>query len=372
MTHPKTSVPWGHEPSAHSWNAWHGAGAFATPPANDLYAPRAQFGEYRDHYLGGRLPSGPSVNTLLPIVGQPVGPSLLNCVIYPGSKGDAVSQLQQFLNGRLDPSPGIPDDGFYDEPTLVAVKAFQKASGIEANGHVAAKTWFKLLFGGRVPWKDDRPKTQARPRSSAKQPVAGWAVKDKFDVVMIKCGLQLPGDLRFTFQQVVDYGTRQGLAVILTTWAGALLTNGNEAIDFGLRALMMGQIGVESLDVIEDFNSCLVATSNATQQVHLEHAATYMARVVTRTGVNLFLALIHRVATKHDAKREEAPASASGSSNTSAGAPIDMSAGRSALKAQPTPSPTGPPLDASKPVSKKAAALAKARATSSPFSEICE
>lgn len=326
MTHPKTSVPWGHDPDTRSCNAWDGTGQLAMAPAHDLYSARELFGEYEDHFLGGRLPSGPPVNNLLPIVGQPVGPSLLTRVVDPGSKGDEVSQLQQFLNGRLDPSPGLTDHGFYDAQTLEAVQAFQRASGINPTGKVESKTWFKLLFGGRVPWPGQRPKGNKQPLSAAKHPIAGWAVKDKFDAVFVKCGLQLPGDLRFTFQQMVDYGTRQGLAVILTTWSGALLTNGNETTDFGLRALLMGQIEVESLDVIEDFNACLVATSNASQQGHLEHAATYMARVVTRTGVALFLALIHRVATKHEAKQDRAAAAAPATSSK-AGAAIDMRTG---------------------------------------------
>ncbi len=349
MTHPKTSVPWGHDPDIRSCNAWDGTGQLAVAPAHDLYGAREVFGEYKDHFLGGRLPAGPPVNTLLPIVGQPVGPSLLTRVVGPGSKGDEVSQLQQFLNGRLDPPPGLTDHGFFDAQTMEAVQAFQKASGINPTGKVESKTWFKLLFGGRVPWPGQRPKGNKQPFSAAKHPIAGWAVKDKFDAVFVKCGLQLPGDLRFTFQQMVDYGTRQGLAVILTTWSGALLTNGNETTDFGLRALLMGQIEVESLDVIEDFNACLVATSNASQQVHLEHAATYMARVVTRTGVALFLALIHRVATKHEAKQK--PAAAALAASSKAGAAIDMRTGISEQpktgKATPTkPTTTAPPAPA--------------------------
>lgn len=371
MTHPKTSVPWGHDPAARTWNAWDGFGLAATPPANDLYAAREKRGEYKDHYLGGRLHNGAPFNTLLPIVGQPVGPSLLTRTVGLGSKGDEVAQLQQFLNGRLEPPPGLPDHGFYDERTLVAVKAFQKASGITPTGKVDGKTWFKLLFGGRVAWPDQPKQTHAPYASSSKHPIASWSVKDKFDVMLIKCGLQLPGDLRFTFQQMVDYGTRQGLAVILATWSGSLLTNGTEAVDFGLRALLMGHIDVESLDVIEDFNSCLIATSNASQQVHLEHAGTYMARVITRTGVALFLALVHRVATKNNSPRSDIAAASTASTGGAAGAPIDMRAGRGDSVAKPAPTTPGSTAQNNKPLTKKAAALAKARDTATPFTEIC-
>ena len=371
MTHPKTSVPWGHDPATRTWNAWDGCGLAATPPANDLFAAREKRGEYKDHYLGGRLHNGAPVNSLLPIVGQPVGPSLLTRTVGPGSRGDEVMQLQQFLNGRLDPPPGLPDHGFYDEATLVAVKAFQRASGITPNGKVTSKTWFKLLFGGRVAWPDQPKKTHAPYASSSKHPIAAWSVKDKFDVMLIKCGMQLPGDLRFTFQQMVDFGTRQGLAVIFATWSGSLLTNGTEAVDFGLRAQLMGHIDVEGLDVIEDFNSCLIATSNASQQVHLEHAGTYMARVITRTGVALFLALVHRVATKQDRPFVDIAAASTASTIGAAGAPIDMRAGRGESTPTNAPAKAGPPAPTAKPLSTKAAALAKARDAATPFSEIC-
>jgi peptidoglycan hydrolase-like protein with peptidoglycan-binding domain len=374
MTNPKTSVPWGHDPAS-SWNAWTGAGFAATPPAHDLYAPQEQFGEYKDHFLGGRLLSGPPVNTYLPILGQPVGPSLLTRVVSPGSIGDEVSQLQQFLNGRLDPSPGLLDNGQYDAKTLEAVMAFQKASGINPTGKVEVKTWFKLLFGGRVAWP--RPATLAQKNlslSSSRHSVAGWSVKDKFGTVILEAGLLLPGDLRFTFGQVVDHGTRQSLAMIFATWAGALvLTNGNEGIDFGLRALAMGKIDVEALGIIEDLNSFLTATSNASQKVHLDRAATYLARVVTRTGVSLFLALVHRIATKHDANRSEIAPLPAGSKG-GAGKPVDMRPSEPKAKAAVTVSPKkAPPKQAPviKPVTRQTAAMKKARDDAAGFVEVC-
>ena len=248
--------------------------------------------------------SGPTPNTLLPIVGQPVGPSLLTRIVARGSNGDEVSQLQQFLNGRLDPSPCLLDNGFFDEKTHEAVIAFQRSSGLKPDGRVDKRTWFKLLFGGRVAWPQKPQIGNVRaPTSSSIHPVAAWSVADKFDVVLTRTALQLPGDLRFTFQQVLDSGMRKTLAHILTNWAGALATNGSEAILLGLYALRQGKVELAALDVIEDFNSCLTAASNASKQTHLDHAATYLARVITRLGITLFLTVIYRIVTRHDAKR---------------------------------------------------------------------
>jgi len=375
MTYPDTFGSLGTE----AFNAWNGAGAALPPGPMDTYAPRPQTGPYSDQFLGGRLVSGPTPNSLLPIVGQPVGPSLLTRTVARGSNGDEVSQLQQFLNGRLDPSPALLDHGLFDQQTHEAVLAFQRSSGLKPDGKVERKTWFKLLFGGRVAWPQ-KPlvgNTHA-PTSSSVHPVAAWSVVDKFDVVLTRTAMQLPGDLRFTFGQVLDHGMRKSLAVILTTWAGALVTNGSEAILFGLYALGIGRVELEALDVIEDLNSCLTAASNASKSTHLDHAATYLARVITRLGVTLFLTLIHRVVTRHDAKRDEAKPALAASSGAP-GRPIDMRPSAGKASPPPPPSSAAPPKapkaavrePTQAPDSRQVAALKKAREEAAPFVENC-
>jgi len=352
MTYPNTFG----QPGTDRFNAWNGAGAALPPGPMDTYAPRPQLGPHSDQFLGGRLVAGPMPNTLLPIVGQPVGPSLLTRIVGLGSVGDEVSQLQQFLNGRLDPSPCLLDNGHFDQKTLEAVIAFQRSSGIKPDGKVDKKTWFKLLFGGRVAWPQKPNISNAHaPTSSSLHPVAAWSVADKFDVVLVRTALQLPGDLRFTFQQVLDPGMRKSLAVILTTWAGALVTNGSEAILFGLYCLGIGDVKLEALDVIEDFNACLTAASNASKQTHLDHAATYLARIITRVGVTLFLTVIHRIVTRHDGKRDEAKPALAASSGA-AGKPIDMRTGISdsapIAAVASEPKKIAPPKQAVKPPAK--------------------
>jgi hypothetical protein len=372
MTYPNTFGL----PGTDRFNAWNGAGAALPPGPVDTYAPRPQLGPYSDQFLGGRLVHGPRPNTLLPIVGQPVGPSLLTRIAGLGSNGDEVSQLQQFLNGRLDPSPGLLDHGSFDEKTLEAVIAFQRSSGLKPDGKVDRKTWFKLLFGGKVAWphKPQTGNTRA-PTSSSIHPVAAWSVADKFDVVLTRTALQLPGDLRFTFQQVLDSGMRKTLSHILTTWAGALATNGSEAILFGLYSLRIGEVKLEAMDVIEDFNSCLTAASNASKQTHLDHAATYLARVITRLGVTLFLTVIHRIVTRHDAKRDEArPALAA--SKGPAGKPIDMRPSAPKPEAAPAgpksvPKTAAPEKHTPPPDSPQVAAMKKAREDAAAFVEVC-
>ena len=64
-------------------------------------------------------------------------------VLKYGSSGSAVKKLQILLNG-LGYSCGTVD-GRFGAKTLEAVKAFQKANGLTADGIVGAATWNKLI-----------------------------------------------------------------------------------------------------------------------------------------------------------------------------------------------------------------------------------
>ncbi len=63
-------------------------------------------------------------------------------VLRPGSTGEAVRELQQALKG-LGYDPG-PVDGQFGARTEDAVKAFQTAQGIAADGIVGDVTWINI------------------------------------------------------------------------------------------------------------------------------------------------------------------------------------------------------------------------------------
>ena len=63
-------------------------------------------------------------------------------VLRPGSTGEAVRELQQALEG-LGYDPG-PVDGQFGARTEDAVKAFQTAQGIAADGIVGDVTWINI------------------------------------------------------------------------------------------------------------------------------------------------------------------------------------------------------------------------------------
>ena len=63
-------------------------------------------------------------------------------LIKKGSQGEAVEKLQQTLNGK---GYKLTEDGDFGNKTEAAVKAFQKANGLEVDGEVGPMTWGVLL-----------------------------------------------------------------------------------------------------------------------------------------------------------------------------------------------------------------------------------
>lgn len=66
-------------------------------------------------------------------------------VLKKGSKGETVKALQILLIGRGYSCGSSGADGDFGAATDKAVKAYQKAKGLNADGVVGAKTWDKLL-----------------------------------------------------------------------------------------------------------------------------------------------------------------------------------------------------------------------------------
>lgn len=81
-----------------------------------------------------------------------------------GNQGDEVADLQTILNARY--GADLEVDGNFGKATEAAVKAFQKAHGLTADGIVGAKTWKALgILPGEqniapaIPEPDDQPPT---------------------------------------------------------------------------------------------------------------------------------------------------------------------------------------------------------------------
>lgn len=67
--------------------------------------------------------------------------------IRKGDKGPVVKYAQQLLMKAGYSLPKFGADGSYGAETVSAVKAFQKANGLQQDGIIGPKTWAKLLDG---------------------------------------------------------------------------------------------------------------------------------------------------------------------------------------------------------------------------------
>ena len=75
--------------------------------------------------------------------------------LHKDDKGDEVKKLQKFLNW-WDPSLSLTVDGIFGDKTAAAVKAFQSANGLDADGYFGAKSLAKAkeVTPRQVTWVD--------------------------------------------------------------------------------------------------------------------------------------------------------------------------------------------------------------------------
>lgn len=78
-----------------------------------------------------------------------------------GSQGDEVADLQTILNARYGADLDV--DGNFGKATEAAVKAFQKANGLTADGVVGPKTWKALGVSGNTNPPADNGNNEIKP-----------------------------------------------------------------------------------------------------------------------------------------------------------------------------------------------------------------
>ena len=87
-------------------------------------------------------PTTPTTGTTNPI--NPVSVLTAHPTLRKGAKGEFVAAMQQALLRAGFPLPKYGADGKFGKETLSAVKAFQKANGLQADGICGPKTWAVL------------------------------------------------------------------------------------------------------------------------------------------------------------------------------------------------------------------------------------
>ena len=75
-----------------------------------------------------------------------------------GDLGPAVEELQRLLNARLDPSPGLGEDGDFGAATKAALIKFQESKGLKPTGTTDEATWSAL---GPPPAKEPVPSPES-------------------------------------------------------------------------------------------------------------------------------------------------------------------------------------------------------------------
>jgi len=85
-----------------------------------------------------------------------------------GSQGDEVADLQTILNARY--GADLEVDGNFGKATEAAVKAFQKANGLTADGVVGTKTWKALGVSGNTNPPVDNGNNEIPPSEPETQP----------------------------------------------------------------------------------------------------------------------------------------------------------------------------------------------------------
>ena len=85
-----------------------------------------------------------------------------------GSQGDEVEELQALLNAKYGANLDV--DSIFGAKTEAAVKAFQRANGLTADGVVGAKTWKALGVSGNTNPPADNGNNDYKPSEPETQP----------------------------------------------------------------------------------------------------------------------------------------------------------------------------------------------------------
>ena len=107
------------------------------------------------------IPAGLYTNAELEAAGVKFDPAKNIPTLRRGSSGDEVADLQTILNARY--GADLEVDGNFGKATEAAVKAFQKANGLTADGVVGAKTWKALGVSGNTNLPADNGNNEIKP-----------------------------------------------------------------------------------------------------------------------------------------------------------------------------------------------------------------
>ena len=163
------------------------------------------------------IPAGLYTNQELEAAGVTFDPSKNIPTLRRGNSGDEVADLQMLLNAKYGYKLDI--DGDFGSKTEAAVKAFQKARGLTADGVVGAKTWKAL----GIATDNNVPNKNSADDSEKPQPIGHYrytwdtlynAIKNPYGVAGLMGNLQAesginPENLQNTGERALGMTDRQ-------------------------------------------------------------------------------------------------------------------------------------------------------------------
>lgn len=148
-------------------------------PGNYLYSLEQKIANYVNDILDGKIVM-PGEGTDDPA--QTVEPTPTYPVLKKGSYGTWTEKLQTRLQELGYPLGNYGVDKSFGDATVNAVKLFQKANGLEADGIVGTLTWIKLMSSDAVKYV-----------APVVRPVLNFASKDSDNVVILQKALIAAG-----------------------------------------------------------------------------------------------------------------------------------------------------------------------------------
>jgi uncharacterized YkwD family protein len=122
-------------------------GAFGNATRNAVVAFQRAFGLTADGIAGPATWNG-IMQECQASGGGGAGPAYPGWLISMGATGDAVRQMQRYLNILANTYPSIPrlsEDGIFGNATRNAVAAFQQQFGLSADGIIGPNTWNAIV-----------------------------------------------------------------------------------------------------------------------------------------------------------------------------------------------------------------------------------
>jgi hypothetical protein len=227
------------------------------------------------HPQGGLHPGKPAI-------------SAGDLLVRYGDRGVAVRTLQALLNVHVEPGPNLRVDGKFGTQTLAALKKFQNAQHLRADGMAGKATWHRLMY----------PSNIARiVQPNIPEDVSVWPMHNRVAEVIRLLPGKLPTEL---WSQLRGLMSTDLLVLGVAAYAASHLFGVGELIDLGILLIVGEQAFFELAE-------CVQIIVLAMSLKDLDEAATHLARAISIIGIYKFATLLAGLLKNRSAGGEKPP-----------------------------------------------------------------